>query len=408
MHRVRLSLPHYEENGWLPTVVCVDHRYYDMVDDPLMLESIPKQIKIHQVKALDKKLTSKLGLGSLALRSFLFYKKYVDQLLKKEHFDLIFFSTTEFPICVLGRHWKRKFNIPYVIDMQDPWHSEYYQNKPKAERPPKYWFSYRLNKYLEPIAMGAVSGIISVSDEYIKVLMHRYSEVKKIPVAVITFPAAVKDLEIAEANKNTLATPLLTDNAINLVYVGRGGHDLKQAAALLFNAFSSSLAKNPNLFSAVKFYFIGTSYAPKGTGTSTIKPIADAIGITEYVYEQTDRIPYFETLSYLTKADGLVILGSDDAGYTASKLYPYILSKKPLLAIFNIKSSAATIIRDCKAGSLANIADKAQSEIVITDFLTKMVQQSKTLNQTNWENFSAYSAKVLTQKQCILFNQAVS
>jgi hypothetical protein len=408
MHRVRLSLPHYEENGWLPTVVCVDHRYYDMVDDPLMLESIPKQIKIHQVKALDKKLTSKLGLGSLALRSFLFYKKYVDQLLKKEHFDLIFFSTTEFPICVLGRHWKRKFNIPYVIDMQDPWHSEYYQNKPKAERPPKYWFSYRLNKYLEPIAMGAVSGIISVSDEYIKVLMHRYSEVKKIPVAVITFPAAVKDLEIAEANKNTLATPLLTDNAINLVYVGRGGHDLKQAAALPFNAFSSSLAKNPNLFSAVKFYFIGTSYAPKGTGTSTIKPIADAIGITEYVYEQTDRIPYFETLSYLTKADGLVILGSDDAGYTASKLYPYILSKKPLLAIFNIKSSAATIIRDCKAGSLANIADKAQSEIVITDFLTKMVQQSKTLNQTNWENFSAYSAKVLTQKQCILFNQAVS
>jgi hypothetical protein len=379
-----------------------------MVDDPLMLESIPKQIKIHQVKALDKKWTSKLGLGSLALRSFLFYKKYVDQLLKKEHFDLIFFSTTEFPICVLGRHWKRKFNIPYVIDMQDPWHSEYYQNKPKAERPPKYWFSYRLNKYLEPIAMGAVSGIISVSDEYIKVLMHRYSEVKKIPVAVITFPAAVKDLEIAEANKNTLATPLLTDNAINLVYVGRGGHDLKQAAALLFNAFSSSLAKNPNLFSAVKFYFIGTSYAPKGTGTSTIKPIADAIGITEYVYEQTDRIPYFETLSYLNKADGLVILGSDDAGYTASKLYPYILSKKPLLAIFNIKSSAATIIRDCKAGSLANIADKAQSEIVITDFLTKMVQQSKTLNQTNWENFSAYSAKVLTQKQCILFNQAVS
>lgn len=408
MHRVRLSLPYYEENGWLPTVVCVDHRYYEMVDDPLMLESIPKHIKIHLVKAFPKKWTSKVGLGSLALRSYFFYKRYVDQLLKKEHFDLIFFSTTEFPLCALGSHWKRKFNIPYIIDMQDPWHTEYYQNKPKAERPPKYWFSYRLNKYLEPIAMAAVSGIISVSDEYIKVLVHRYPEVKKIPVAVITFPAAVKDLEIAEANKKTLATPLLTDNSINLVYVGRGGHDLKQAAMLLFNAFSSRLAERPDLFSSIKFYFIGTSYAPKGTGLSTIKPIADTIGISEYVHEQTDRIPYFETLSYLNNADGLIILGSDDPGYTASKIYPYILSKKPLLAIFNLKSSAATIIRDCNAGSLANISDNNQSEAVVSDFLDSIVQQSNISSQTNWENFSAYSAKSLTQEQCVLFNQAVS
>ncbi|WP_293312285.1 glycosyltransferase [Pedobacter sp. UBA5917] len=407
MHRVRLSLPHYEENGWQPTVVCVDPLYYDVVEDPLLLESIPSNVKVHYVKALQKKWTSKFGLGSLALRSFLFYEKYVTRLLRKEHFDLIFFSTTEFPVCVLGAYWTKKFNIPYVIDMQDPWHSEYYQNKPKAQRPPKYWFSYRLNKYLEPIAMRKVSGIMSVSADYIEVLTQRYNKVKKIPTAVITFPAAIKDFEIVDANKAYLATPLLNNNTINLVYIGRGGHDLKQAATLLFENFRLQLSKGDGLFEKFKFYFIGTSYAPKGMGIATIKPIADSMGLANHVYEQTDRISYFETLAYLSNADGLVILGSDDPGYTASKIYPYILSKKPILAIFNLKSSAAEIIRDCNAGSVADIQNKVQAGKIIQDFLNNMANPNFVYEQMNIENFSIYSAEALTKKQCDLFNQVV-
>jgi hypothetical protein len=328
-------------------------------------------------------------------------------LLKKEPFDLIFFSTTEFPICVLGRYWKRKFNIPYVIDMQDPWHSEYYQNKPKVQRPPKYWFSYRLNKYLEPIAMQNVGGIMSVSVDYIKVLEQRYHEIKKIPTAIITFPAAIKDFEIVAAHKKHLSTPLLDNSTINLVYIGRGGYDLKEAATLLFENFNSLLQKRAKLFEKFKFYFIGTSYAPKGRGVATIKPLADQLGLAEHVYEQTDRISYFETLAYLSHADGLVILGSDDPGYTASKIYPYILSKKPLLAIFNLKSSAASIIEDCNAGSVADILDKVQAEKIIQDFLNNIATPNFIPEQTNMENFSIYSAEALTQKQCDLFNQIV-
>ena len=92
-------------------------------------------IKIHQVKAFNKKWTSKFGLGSIALRSLWFYRKKVNQLLKKGHFDLIYFSTTQFPVCILGASWKKRFQIPYVIDMQDPWFSDYYENKPKEQRP---------------------------------------------------------------------------------------------------------------------------------------------------------------------------------------------------------------------------------------------------------------------------------
>jgi len=70
MQRVRMSLSYFTENGWDAEVVMVDERYSDMQWDNLLLQSVPSNIKIHKVKALAKKWTSRFGLGSIALRSF--------------------------------------------------------------------------------------------------------------------------------------------------------------------------------------------------------------------------------------------------------------------------------------------------------------------------------------------------
>ena len=125
MQRVRISLPFFNSYGWHAEIVTVDEKYADMVRDELLLESVPPNIKIHKVKAFNKKWTSKIGLGSIGLRSLYYYLKKVNSLLKNNNFDLIYFSTTQFPVCILGAYWKRKFKVPYVIDMQDPWYSTY-------------------------------------------------------------------------------------------------------------------------------------------------------------------------------------------------------------------------------------------------------------------------------------------
>lgn len=404
MHRVRLSLPNFSKFGWEAEVVMVKQKFVDLSKDQMLLESLPTDLKIHEVKAFKKELTSKIGLGSLALRSIYFYKKYVNDLLKRKHFDLILFSTTEFPLCVLGTYWQKKFKIPFVIDMQDPWHTEYYESKPKSERPPKYWFSYNLNKFLEPIAMRKVNGIISVSEKYIYVLQHRYKNINKIPSKVITFPAAELDFEIAELHSKNLKTPLLNNSHINLVYIGRGGFDLNKSATLLFETFKEGLESNFELFKNVRFYFIGTSYAPEGKGKKTIMPIAKQFGFDNYVVEQTDRIPYYESIAYLKKANGLIILGSDDESYTASKIFPYILAKRPLLAIFNLKSSAAHIIKNCNAGVVSDINAPLKSDILIETFLNKITSKKPIEKITDWKKFSMYSALELTRQQCKLFD----
>ena len=273
MQRIRMSLPYFSEFDWDATIVTVDAKYSEIVKDDLLNKSVPKAITIYYIKAFNKKWTSKLGMGGLALRSLWFYRKEVNSILKKEKYDLIYFSTTQFPVCVLGAYWKKRFGIPYVIDMQDPWHSEYYQDKPISQRPAKYWFSYRLHKYLEPIAMKKVNGLISVSDNYVFDLKARYPKLKNIPSSTITFGAFEPDPKIAADNKNGFKS-LLQTGFINIVYVDRGGMDLHKAIIPVFEALKNGLASHPKLFEKLKFYFIDTSYAPLGKGVPTILPLA--------------------------------------------------------------------------------------------------------------------------------------
>jgi len=407
MQRIRMSLPYFKTFGWDAEVVTIDDRYADLAKDPLLLQSIPPEIRVHKVKALKKSVTSKLGLGSIAFRSLIYYRKKVNSLLKTGQFDLVYFSTTQFPVCILGAYWKKKYGVPYVIDMQDPWHSDYYRDKPKAQQPKKYWLSYRMNKYLEPIAMKRVGGLISVSDDYIETLKNRYPKIKNVPSATITFGSFSKDMKIATENARQFK-PLLNLDYKNIVYVGRGGMDMYKAITPVFEAIKTGLANAPELFNNLKLYFIGTSYAPDGQGSPTIAPLAKEYGVENNVIEITDRIGYYHTLITLQLADALFIPGSDDPKYTASKIYPYLLSHKPLLSIFNSASNAVPIMEEygCNFNYTYDTTEDLLHKIGL--FLSNLVN-----NQIEQQVYSKtaeeeYSAKNMTMRQCVLFDLVVN
>ncbi|WP_243770691.1 MULTISPECIES: glycosyltransferase [Mucilaginibacter] len=404
MQRVRMSLPYFAACGWDAEVVTIDAQYADLAKDELLLQSLPPGIKVHKVKALSKALTSKVGLGSIAIRSLWYYRKTVNCLLKDNKFDLIYFSTTQFPVCTLGAYWKKRFGVPYVIDMQDPWHSDYYINKPKSDRPPKYWFAYRLNEYLEPIAIKNASGIISVSAGYIDQLKLRYPVIQKVPTATITFGAFEPDLQIAKTNQKNFAG-LLHDGFINVVYIGRGGKDLHKAISPVFDALRTGLNTNKERFDKIKLYFIGTSYAPSGQGIATILPLAKQYDMEEHLVEITDRISYYQALLTLQQADALFIPGSDDPKYTASKIFPYLLTKRPVLAVFNAASSAIPIMQQYGVEHVYNYDDVTSENLFI--FFKQLIKGNFQTVEYNAEAIEKYSAHEMTLAQCRLFDKII-
>ena len=404
MQRVRMSIPYFAAYGWDVEVVTVDPKYTDLPQDALLMEGIPANIKIHRVKAFKKGWTSKLGFGSISYRSVLPLRKKVSELLKEKKFDLIYFSTTQFQVCILGAYWKKKFKVPYVIDMQDPWHSEYYQDKPKEQRPPKYWLSYRINKYLEPIAVKQVAGLISVSQDYIDILKDRYPSIKKVPATTITFGAFEPDLNVAAAHADEFKL-LLDPQFKNIVYVGRGGMDMYDAIHPVFETLQKGLADEPELFNNLKLYFIGTSYAPNGTGSATILPFAQEYGLENSIIEITDRIGYYHTLFTLQQADALFIPGSDDPKYTASKIFSYLLTKKPLLAIFNFESSAINILNEFGVKEVYSYNHTPDLNNKIQFFFKAVLDGSVIEQNYNKAAIEKYSAKTMVKRQCELFNR---
>lgn len=410
MHRVRQSLLYFKEMGWEATVVAVEPRFVEMSEDPILLKTLPPDANIIRIKAFETKTTRKFGLGNLGYRSLLSYCSTCNKLIKKNRFDLVYFSTTAFPVMTLGRYWKSRFGIPFIIDMQDPWRNDFYLDKPKNERPPKFFMAYNMDKLMEAWTMRRVDGIISVSPGYPKTLMERYTNIKPEMCTVIPFGGAPIDFEIlAETNvENPLFTP--GNGRINFAYIGRGGHDMSLAVSGIFSALRKGVEEEPEHFSRVQMYFVGTSYAADGQGQKTIEPIAERFGVAGQVSEITNRLPYFQALKVLKDADILIIPGSTDTNYTASKLYPYILAERPIIAVFNENSTVVEILTKTKAGSCASFSNTDTPELlaekvlkILRDFLHRLPFHP----ETDWNAFEPYSAKEATRKQVAFFEKIV-
>jgi len=410
MHRIRQSLPFFEQMGWKATVLAILPGYVEMSEDPLLLKTIPEESDITYLKAFDVKWTRKLGLGNIGYRSLYYFLRRGNKLLKENKYDLIYFSTTAFPVMTLGRYWKRKFGVPFVIDMQDPWRNDFYLDKPRSERPPKFLMAYAMDKYLEAWTMKRVDGIVSVSPGYPKTLMERYPNIKPQDCVVIPFGGAGVDFEVLDQVQIPNKLFDKNDDFINCVYIGRGGHDMNLALGGIFSGLKKGLEKNPDLFSRIRMFFVGTSYAADGKGLKTITPIAEKFGVEDHVVEITNRLPYFEAMKVLKDADMMIIPGSTDTNYTASKLYPYILAAKPMMAVFNENSSVVDVLGKTKAGTCVTFSnsdsEEKLGEFVLTTF-TAYLKKIPFTPDTDWDAFEPYTAREATRKQVAFFQEII-
>lgn len=401
-------LPYLSENGWCAEIVAVDLTCLEKpVIDNQLLTTIPSDISVHYVNALDYKWTRKIGLGSLSIRSFYSYYKALIKLLRYNNFDLIFFSTTSFHLFALGPIMKRKFKIPFVLDIQDPWRSDFYLDKPKNERPSKFLLNYYLDKFLEAYSIPKADGIISVSKDYLETFKHRY---KCLTQNLLTVPFSATIHDYAHTNKELIFTK--QHGKVSITYVGRGGHDLGFSISSFFKAIKKIEAIKELNSKNFEISFIGTSYAPKGQGIKTIEPIAVELGITSNVKEQTDRVGYFEAISIIQNADILFIPGSTDPAYTASKIYPYILANKPMIACFHENSSVVDILGRCTKTNVITFNSNSSNLEIAEKLFEELKNIIFNLNTQDWnhnaEAMKHYMAPEMTKKICVVWNKATN
>ena len=77
--------------------------------------------------------------------------------------------------------------------------------------------------------------------------------------------------------------------------------------------------------------------------------------------ETPDRLSYSGTLAALVQSDALVVFGSEEPAYTASKIYPYLLSGRPVLAVFHEKSPVVSLMRAVGGGVCVTFDEETTS-----------------------------------------------
>ena len=411
--RIRMSLPYFAEFGWDVSVLCIDPSFIEGKYDLNLNLTVPENIEVIRSSAISPHLSRKLGLGNLAFRSIPFLIKAVSKYFEQNYFDLVYFSNTVFLTMPLGRYWLERYKVPYILDFQDPWLSDYYdrtKNTPPGGKL-KYATAQSFAKILEPFTLRKVSHITSVSPEYPKVLMQRYSWLSEEQFTVLPFGAPGNDFKILPKLNITQKIFDPNDGCQHWVYVGRGGQDMSFSLNSLFLAIQKHRQQTPEIWQKVKIHFVGTKYSIFDNDRE-IEAIARSYSIDDLVTEYPQRIPYFEALQVLVDSHAIIIIGSDDQGYSASKIYPCILARKPILAILHQQSIVVNVLESCQAGQVVTFSDPAITnpllELLIVKLEWLLSQTQDYTSTTDWQAFQPYTAKEMTRQQCAIFDRYVS
>ena len=404
MHRVRMSLPHFEASGWQPFVLALSPEEQAFGIEPALAQSLP-DVPVSRVAALPLRITRPLGIGNAGLRAMGHLYRAGADLIRRESIDLVYFSTTMFPVMSLGRLWKQRFGVPYVLDMQDPWVSDY---APSPDAPPalKRRLVNALHRVLEPFTMRRVDGLVAVSEAYNVTLRERYPWITSDMCVTLPFGVNESDFDVARSLpwRNTTFDP--ADGHLHGVSVGRGGDDLRIAASILFRALQRVSASNP-ASQPVHLSFVGTDYAPVALQRRTIEPVAIAEGLGPSVCEHPSRVPYFAGLRLMLDADFLVLLGSDDRQYSPSKIYPYLAARRPIVAVLHENSPVADLITASGAGVVVKYASALDTDRAVNTLAAACADLFFRLPidlSGEVRALRSLTAPHLTHRQCELFD----
>jgi glycosyl transferase family 4 len=409
--RIRFFASHLPQFGWEPIVLTTDSSHYDWNTDPENARLLPESLKVIRTSAWSKKFTSKIGIGDIGARSMWAHWRALSDLCRKKAVDLILIPVPPFLPMMLGRLAHLRFGVPYVIDYIDPWVTDYYWSLPKDQRPRKWALAYASAKMLEPLSLKKVSHIVGVSKGTTDSVVNRYPWLTADDATDIPYGGEPGDLEYLRQHPRQNKIFDARDGRFHICYVGAYPKGMEPTMRALFAAVKMGLARSPELFAKLRLHFVGTVYGAGLEDLYQLKPIAEEMGLGAYVNEHPARVSYLDALQLQLDSHALAILGSDAAHYTASKVFPYILARKPLLTIFHEESSVVEILEETEAGDVITFnSDSPPGTKVaeISNRLETLLQSPEGYSPpTRWDAFERYTTRSMAGRLAAAFDKAI-
>lgn len=339
--------------GWEPVVFTARIPKNSLKDESL-LRDIPPGVKVVRTAAWN--LTELSGIlkypGKLIGRKILIPDseriwqlaggKTAARIIKEEGIDVIYTTSYPYSDHLMGLYLKRIFpDIPWVADFRDEWtNNPYLLNKPHNR------VRMSIEKRMEKKVLKNADYLITNTHVMLQNFINNNKDIEDLESRFCFIPNGYdkddfKDLPVYEGENEKF-----TMTYTGLLYGQRKPDTLFEAVKRLISNGSVDAGK-------IKIKLIG-NYKE-----GYINGLVERFGLTGIV----DIYPYMEhseCLKHLTASDALLHIEGNAPGseaFYSGKIFEYMNTGRPVLAVIPEKGAAAQLIRDTKIGLVSGSDD---------------------------------------------------
>ena len=301
--------------------------------------------------------------GDIGLRGWTGLQDALQRLVRSRPVHAVLVTGAPFYPMLMAAAIRRRFALPVVLDFQDPWVSHWGAAQPYLS---KAGIAHQLATRLEPRALKSASFVTSVSEMQNQQMAARYPWLDARRMAAIPIGGDPDDFATVRRGVAAPGRPILAPDLVNISYVGTLLPRAFATVRLILKALARFKAHHPAQAAGLRLNFVGTTANTNDTAGYQVMPMAQAEGVADAVHEVPERIPYLEALTVTAGSDAALLIGSDEPHYTASKIYPALMSGRPYLSLFHRASSSHAILAAAGGGFAHSFGDEVEREDLVS------------------------------------------
>ncbi|MBC6366614.1 glycosyltransferase family 4 protein [Algoriphagus sp. AK58] len=392
--------------GWEPVIFAPENPDFDLRDESLEKE-VPKQLEVikfpiwepyqlfskvkgksktHPGRLMEQKEKGFLEKVAIWARANLLVPdprvfwvkpsvKFLTDLAQSGQFQAVITTGPPHSMHLIGRELKRKTGLPWIADFRDPWSQwEFLDTLPMTS------FIRKQHQQLEQTVLKEANAVLTIS------------------------PTFQRDLEKLARRKINLLT-----NGYDPADIPAGFSPKEKEAGKLHLVYSGIIdaIRNPiPLMEALKAEFQHGTEEVKWTFVGKVSEqvqayVKEDAWLSERIYF-AGYVSHGEVFGFYAKADALVLILTDTKnakGNIPGKLFEYLATGIPVLALGDPEGDSAKILKDAGAGQVIAHTDaasiKAQLRTLMDSSLKKV--DPKDLEKYSRQNLSHQLARILDE-----------
>lgn len=393
--------------GVQPIVYIPENPTYPIVDENLVKEVSDKAIILRQnifepyqlASFLSKNKTKKISSGiipnqkkqSFLDKTFLWIRgnlfipdarvfwvkpsvSYLEKYIVENNIDTIVTSGPPHSLHLIGLELKQKLDIKWFADFRDPWTTIGYHKSLRLSR-----FAAKKHKALEHQVLNTADTIIVTS----KTTKSEFQAITTKPIAVIT-----NGYDTEQVEKQTL------DTKFSLAHIGSFLSERNPPS--LWESLVELLHEIPDFKSHLEVKLIGA------VSQEVLETISQ-FGLNSYL-NNLGYVSHAEAIAHQRKSQVLLLIeidSEDTKSIIPGKLFEYMVSNRPIIAIGPNGSDFAEIITNTNTGVFFKYSEKLKLKSVILDLYNQFLEGKL---QSNGVGLQKYSRKSLTKELAQLLN----